>query len=61
MHPELDQALLLGAPDVERLRPLERWCLVVLELIRGRIAEIERGDRGAEAARNGPIVAPLTE
>ncbi|MFD9078278.1 DUF6233 domain-containing protein [Streptomyces erythrochromogenes] len=48
-------------PDIERLRTLERWCLVLLELIRGRIEEIERGDRIAEAARNGPIVTPLTE
>ncbi|WP_328765090.1 hypothetical protein [Streptomyces sp. NBC_00272] len=48
-------------PDVERLRTLERWCLVLLELIRGRIAEIERRDRVTEAARNGPAVTPLNE
>ncbi|MFE9481182.1 DUF6233 domain-containing protein [Streptomyces spororaveus] len=48
-------------PDVERLRTLERWCLVLLELIRGRIAEIERHDRVTEAARNGPAVTPLNE
>ncbi|MEV6676306.1 DUF6233 domain-containing protein [Streptomyces erythrochromogenes] len=48
-------------PDVERLRTLERWCLVLLELIRGRTAEIERRDRVTEAARTGPTVTPLTE
>ncbi|MEV8536142.1 DUF6233 domain-containing protein [Streptomyces sp. NPDC051211] len=48
-------------PDVERLRTLERWCLVLLELIRGRIAEIERRDRVTEAARSGPAVTPLNE
>uniref|UniRef100_A0AAU2JH77 DUF6233 domain-containing protein n=1 Tax=Streptomyces sp. NBC_00049 TaxID=2903617 RepID=A0AAU2JH77_9ACTN len=48
-------------PDVERLRTLERWCQVLLELIRGRIVEIERRDRVTEAARTGPIVTPLTE
>ncbi|MFI8769552.1 DUF6233 domain-containing protein [Streptomyces sp. NPDC053792] len=35
--------------------------LVLLELIRSRIAEIERRDRVFEAARNGPAVTPLGE
>ncbi|MEY2229728.1 DUF6233 domain-containing protein [Streptomyces sp. BF23-19] len=48
-------------PDVERLRTLERWCLVLLELIRGRVTEIERRNRVTEAARSGPIVTPFTE
>ncbi|CAL9636636.1 hypothetical protein SUDANB120_06224 (plasmid) [Streptomyces sp. enrichment culture] len=48
-------------PDIERLRTLERWSLVLLSLIRERIAEIECRDRVTEAARGGPVVTPLTE
>ncbi|MEV7618368.1 DUF6233 domain-containing protein [Streptomyces sp. NPDC089799] len=48
-------------PDLGRLRVLEQWCVLLLELIRERIAEIEKGERVAEAARAGPVPAPVIE
>ncbi|CAL9342117.1 hypothetical protein SUDANB120_00289 [Streptomyces sp. enrichment culture] len=48
-------------PDLDRLKTLERWCELLLELVRERIGEIETAARIAEAAAGRPVPAPVVE
>jgi hypothetical protein len=48
-------------PDLARLRVIETWCALLLDAVRGQIADLERRDRLAGDAAAGPVPVPEVE